>query len=188
MFLLLDSTTRVQFKWCTKIGDTTVSMSQIRTYLTELAANCSFSSPDVLKSSPNPRGQRTILKDLYMHLSPASASIVTQIILKDLRPLLYPLHKIHYSTSLSKYKSNAVKMLTKEDAMMAWDPSGRMLRSFKVQGTLSSVTTLDEGREGVIAPQIGIPVSVCRVLDFSLQTLNSLRHRNALKGRAVLTP
>ncbi len=137
-------------------------MSQTSNLLTELAASCPFSSTSIRGAFPNPRPQPAVLHALYSQLSPSSACLVTQIILKDLGPLLYPLHETHYSASLLKYKSNAFTILTKEDAMMTWDPSGRVLRAFKVQATLSSAAQYYENIDEAIAPHVGIPISVSR--------------------------
>ncbi|KAJ3484873.1 hypothetical protein NLI96_g5327 [Meripilus lineatus] len=142
------------------LDDRNVSMALMRTLLTELAANCPFSSEGVRESFPNPRSQRAILKDIFSRLSPWSACLVTQIILKDLRPLIYPIHETHYSASLLKYNSNAMRVLTKEDVMMAWDPSGRMLKAYKVQGSLSSAAQLFENSQEIIAPRLGVPISI----------------------------
>ena len=90
---------------------------------------------------------------------------MTQIILKDLRPLLYPLPRSasHYTAALLQYKSNAVAMLTKEGAMHAWDPTGRMSLIFKSRANLEETARAYESLQaGEVLPQpeFGVPVQV----------------------------
>lgn len=57
-------------------------------------------------------------------LSPMGAAIVVQIILKDLRPLLYPLPEAvaeHYTSALLGWKSNALQLLTISQAVRVWE-------------------------------------------------------------------
>lgn len=82
------------------------------------------------------------------------ASVLTQIILKDLRPLLYPLSEWHYSTALTKLNSASVKMLTKEHAMNAWDPSKAMLRFYRVRCDIDQAAAFVDQPEH-LRPRIG---------------------------------
>ena len=63
---------------------------------------------------------------------------MTQIILKDLRPVLYPSKETHYTAALKNQKSNSVVHLEVVDALKAWDPSlnafsrWRVVSSFEI--------------------------------------------------------
>lgn len=86
---------------------------------------------------------------------------MTQIILKDLRPLLYPLSEIHYTAALRNFNSASVKMLTKEDAMNAWDSSGRMLAIYRVRPLLDEAARGFEREPSIHAiPRLRTPLAV----------------------------
>lgn len=91
------------------------------------------------------------------------AAFLTQIILKDTRPILYPLSETHYTAALTKYNTKSMTPLTKEDAMKAWDPSGRMLRTYKVRASLYHTANAYELQSNLLGPpqpQIGTPIEV----------------------------
>lgn len=121
--------------------------------LTELATTCPFSSPSVrqeisgcegtglspwLTPRSTPRKASHVLQELFTHpaISPAGSAVLVQIILKDLRPLLYPVPQdaMHYTAALTAYKSNAFAELTIEQALRVWDTSGALGRHWKMQG------------------------------------------------------
>lgn len=93
-------------------------------------------------------------------MGPYSAAFLTQIILKDLRPLLYPLSETHYTTSLLRYNTNAVSMLTKEDVMKAWDKSGKLLRIYRLRASLEEAVRAYEDPNESVQPQLGTPLQV----------------------------
>lgn len=147
------------------------------TLLTELASKCAFSASAIrCKTSKQNTGDASssgsrarILRRLYLPLSPAEADVVTQIILKDLRPLLYPLpgEAAHYRAALMDFNSRSVAPLTKEGAMHAWDPSGRMLALYGVRASLDDASDSyeniphGEGRnDESFLPQVGLPIMV----------------------------
>lgn len=129
--------------------------------LTELAASCAYSASSIRSAAVNPRPRREVLSTLFCDASPDEAAFLTQIILKDLRPVLYPLKETHYSTSLLQYNSNAVVMLSKEEAMKIWDPSLKMLHAYRVSATLDAAAAICDDPHAVIEPQIGVPITVC---------------------------
>ncbi|KAI0742007.1 hypothetical protein C8Q80DRAFT_1260737 [Daedaleopsis nitida] len=164
---------------------TEVTLEEVDALLTELAAKCAFSEASARASSgPAPRRPReAILKTLYTSLSPAQAAIVTQIILKDLRPLLYPIPSdaVHYTAALLRYKSNALSILTREMALRAWDPSGRLGVIYKNRADLKEATRIyDNLRPGddLPAPQCGTPIQISKCVK-GQGTAHALR---ALKG------
>ncbi|KAH9935976.1 uncharacterized protein BXZ73DRAFT_89463 [Epithele typhae] len=146
-----------------------VTIEHVDTLLTELAAKNAFSASSVhvtFASAGTPRRKReAILKTLYASLDPQEAAVVTQIILKDLRPLLYPIPSTatHYTPALLQYNSNAVSMLTREQAMRAWDPSRRLRQIYKVRSDMDEATRIfDSLRPGdkLPRPEAGIPVEI----------------------------
>ncbi|KAG6812390.1 hypothetical protein H0H92_003071 [Tricholoma furcatifolium] len=142
-----------------------LSITQVDELLDELASLSRFSHVPIRKKYPvNKRRTRlAVIKDLFRTLSPIDASFLTQIILKDLRPILYPLRDTHYIASLLGHNASSVKMLCKEDAMNVWDPSKWMLKSYRVKSTLTEVTNgfeLPPNERGPNLPRIGIPVTV----------------------------
>lgn len=135
-------------------------MHYVDALLTELACTSAFSASNIRSSVTSHRIPREILQSLFVNLDPHSAAFLTQIILKDLRPLLYPLSETHYTTSLLQYNSNAVSMLTKEDVMKAWDLSGRMLRVYKLRACLEEAARVCDDPREVIQPRLGAPIEV----------------------------
>ncbi|KAI0955281.1 hypothetical protein AcW1_006907 [Taiwanofungus camphoratus] len=154
------------------VNENIMSIAQVDALLTELASTCAFSASAVRHSSSGKDANRPahiILRDLYTPLTPDEACIVTQIILKDLRPLLYPLppDQMHYTASLLRYNSRSAAMLTKYDAMREWDPSGLMLASYRVRASLDEAAVVYEQHVDAdvddhdwFKPQIGVLVQI----------------------------
>ncbi|CDO68359.1 hypothetical protein BN946_scf184815.g6 [Trametes cinnabarina] len=161
-----------------------LSLRQVDALLSELAASSAFSAETVRKSTARSRRPReAILTEIYTSLTPTESAIVTQIILKDLRPLLYPIPQSasHYTSALLRYKSNAVTTLTKEAAMHAWDPSGRFSVIFKARANLADAADAFEGfvnGEGLPQPTVGVPIQIPKCVK-GQGTSQSLK---ALKG------
>ncbi|KAI0332785.1 hypothetical protein GY45DRAFT_1273530 [Cubamyces sp. BRFM 1775] len=143
-----------------------VSLARVDALLGELAAKSAFSDGTVRKPPPTTRRSReAILTDLYTVLTPVECAVVTQIILKDLQPLLYPIPKTasHYASALLQYKSNAVTMLTKTAAMYAWDPSGRMAVIFIARANVEEAANAFESftnGEGMPEVTAGMPIQI----------------------------
>lgn len=148
-----------------------------------MAAKSGYSDKSVRSKYPKQHSQprSAILRTLFRHLSPEDASVLTQIILKDLRPLMYPLIEFHYTTALTKFNASSVKMLNKEHAMDVWDPS-RLLSSFyRMRSSLdeaaafadNSPSSKSNSRWSDIRPTIASPVAVSHVL-ILLSTLISV--------------
>ncbi|OWZ42708.1 hypothetical protein C351_03239 [Cryptococcus neoformans c8] len=101
-----------------------LTISELDTLLDELAASSSFSQLSQLPDAPRPI--KRILTILYCDwkLSPYALSVLTQIILRDLRPLKDPIPclPIRNPTSLLRIKTNnSPSQLSLKDAMMCWD-------------------------------------------------------------------
>ncbi|EGG05477.1 uncharacterized protein MELLADRAFT_107575 [Melampsora larici-populina 98AG31] len=95
-------------------------LSDVDRLLDELAAKSVWSNLKDCESRKPPRNARLILQDLYDTLSPRQAAYMTQIILKDLRPLLYPVPGSSTDQSLNHYNSRAYDELNQWSMMKAW--------------------------------------------------------------------
>lgn len=151
-----------------------MTLSEIDTLLDELAASSPFSQLTITPTEA--RSQSRILSVLYRDssLSPYAAAVLTQIILRDLRPLLKPLPRlpIRNPTALLRLKSNAgPAQLELMDAMRVWDPRMRELYVSGV-GRIDRCADLVEtfgAREGAAAgvrsgpglgPSVGVTIPV----------------------------
>ncbi|KAI0675996.1 hypothetical protein C8Q78DRAFT_1135769 [Trametes maxima] len=137
-------------------AESDLSLNDVDVLLSELAATSPFSATAISPNSADQRSREAVLAELYNSLSPFEGAVVTQIILKDLRPLLYPIppSASHYTSALLQYKSNAVAMLTKEAAMHAWDPSGRMGVIYRTRANLEDAArAYESSAEGEELPQ-----------------------------------
>ncbi|EIW58323.1 uncharacterized protein TRAVEDRAFT_124375 [Trametes versicolor FP-101664 SS1] len=160
-----------------------ISLCRVDSLLSELAGKCAYSAEVYREGTHMSRRSReAILSELYTSLTPAKSAVMTQIILKDLRPLLYPIPQsaCHYTSALLEYKSNAVAMLTKESAMHAWDSSGRMSLIFKTRANLEEAATAFEGlNNGEVFPQptVGVQIQIpkCVKGQGPAQSLKSLK-------------
>ncbi|KAJ4000921.1 hypothetical protein F5050DRAFT_1561801, partial [Lentinula boryana] len=106
--------------------------------------------------------RKDILKSLYRQMIPWEAAVLTQIILKDLRGLLYPLLETDPTAALKDYNTRAVKVMTKENAMFAWDPSNKMNRSYRARWDMDAAAKAFESGNEVgprLGTQIGVPKS-----------------------------
>lgn len=133
--------------------------------LSELASLSMWSDSSLRSTSrepdsPNHRTRKEILRTLYNDLPYSDACYLTQIILKDLRPVLYPTPGRTTAESLLGFKSDSVKMLSKEDAMRLWDDTGLMRKAFDARGTFEEAALVFEGGEEQVNPVIGKKLQV----------------------------
>lgn len=140
------------------------TLAEVDALLSELASHSPWSHPSLLPRST--RSKQILLRLLFRRCTcPDDAAFLVQIILKDLSPLLYPLPEdaSHYTVALKKYNSKAVTIITKDQAMRAWDPSGKMTRAYRVRASLEEAArAYEEGEE--VHPLIGVPIQVCPTL------------------------
>ncbi|EKM49924.1 uncharacterized protein PHACADRAFT_178551 [Phanerochaete carnosa HHB-10118-sp] len=155
----------------------TRSISDISRLLTELASTSAYSSSSVRVPATSRRKPREILRNLYASASAMSASVITQIILKDLRPILYPLKETHYTAQLLQYNSKAVRMLTKEQAMKVWDPDGKLSQAYRVCASIEEAVAAFENPEEFMRPRVGVPIPIPKCIKGRgcKDSLNSLR-------------
>ncbi|KAG6839641.1 hypothetical protein C0991_000589 [Blastosporella zonata] len=122
-----------------------LSISQVEDLLDELASTSGYTHYSIHKKYPQ------------------DAGFLAQIILKDLRPIMYPLRETHYAASLLEQNTASVMMLSKEDAMNVWDPSKWMLSSYRVKSTFTETANGFEkppGERDHNIPKIGVPVAI----------------------------
>jgi DNA ligase-4 len=169
-----------------------LSISQVNSLLDELASNSGFSHRSIRDAYPKRarRGRLPVLKALFRSLSPVDASFLTQIILKDLRPVLYPIRASHYTSALVDFNTTSVQMLTKEHAMRVWDPTCWMLKAYRVKSTIDEAVasfSMPPHLRDANVPRIGIPVQVT-LAPQTLQTQHSpySRYQNLRKAEAAL--
>ncbi len=137
--------------------------------LDELAATSAYSHTSIRKNYPQPyrHSKQDILKTLFRQLSPLETAFLSHIILKDLRPILYPFPDVNSSAALLDFNTKAVKMLTKEDALIAWDPTRYMLKLHRIEADLDAVSTafeLPHHLKPIPRPTLGSMIQVCTKL------------------------
>ncbi|KAI6044283.1 DNA ligase/mRNA capping enzyme [Pisolithus marmoratus] len=138
------------------------SLQEIDALLDELAATSQFSDKFFHSAYPSPRSKTTILRALYDSLPATDAAYLTQIILKDLRPLLYAPPVTSTSRVLLDYNTRSKQVLTKEQFMMLWDPSKMLLQMYKVRARLDEAAMGFEagGTLAQAQPRCGVPIEV----------------------------
>ncbi|KAG8984171.1 hypothetical protein FRB90_005496, partial [Tulasnella sp. 427] len=163
-----DDIRRVVFGRPMNTPGTEISLLDVDRLLDELAAHSPFSNATIHSRNPRPRPRKQILTELYRTLTPQGASCITQIILKDLRPLLYPLPSNRTTSNLLHFNSNALHELTIHEAMQICNPN--MLKIFRIRATLDAAAeALDELEAGspsdeVFCPKFGVPVEIPKCL------------------------
>jgi len=143
------------------------SLRKVDSLLDELAFLSGFSNLGCTSTAPpRSRSRIAILRDLFRNLSPLEAKFMTQIILRDLRPVLYPVSETHTTGALLHYNTKAVHVLTKWEVMKAWHPA--MPKIYRTRATFDEaaqtvgelIATQKEGKMSTIAPVLGVPIEV----------------------------
>lgn len=166
--------------------ETPLSLSDVNALMDELAALSPYTHHTIRDRFPKHlrRSRRQVLQSLYRCLSPTDAAVITQILLKDLRPSMYPLPEehLHFTSALKQGRSNDVHALTIEDAFRAWDPSGNMNRGWYLMGLDGAVDTYDTG--DIPAVIVGNPIQVsAHSLFMSCQPLEHASPRSLKLGK-----
>lgn len=141
------------------------TIDELDELLNELASKSAYSHKSIRSQFPKnrPGTRATILRTLFRSLCAHDASVLTQIILKDLRPLLYPLTDFHYTAALTHFNTASVRMLTLQHAMTAWDPSGLFLRSYRMRACVDEAAAFASQPSRIksdIFPKIASPIAV----------------------------
>ncbi|GAA5879400.1 hypothetical protein JCM3774_005229 [Rhodotorula dairenensis] len=145
-----------------------LTLGRVDQLLDELAALSQWSAKDVrdlrVASGGAPRTQSAILADLLQGLAPSEVSVMVQIVLRDLSPLLYPPPTSNPTAVLLQYNTNAYTVVSIEDALAIWAPGARSLYcavadldrvAWAVDVHLRSALPLPPSK-----PCIGVPVKI----------------------------
>ncbi|KAJ8094352.1 hypothetical protein PM082_010786 [Marasmius tenuissimus] len=156
---------RVLERSCSDLDEITpLSLKAVDALLDELAAMSRFTDPRIKAKFPkrNRRKREDILKELFRPMSPSDAACLTQVILKDVRPLMYPLceKQMHYTAALKDFKSNCVIELSRFSAMKAWDPSLSLLKSHRVCSSLEDAAAAFERGKAMSVPVLGVQIEI----------------------------
>jgi DNA ligase-4 len=123
-----------------QIKRSTMTLESIDELLDELATHSPYSQ--LGHTIPSTRSARDILRALYADVAPFEAAVLTQIILKDLHPMLYPLPALSTSTALLQYDSASLEELDLRTAMRIWHWA--MLPVYNVRADLDRAATIVE--------------------------------------------
>ncbi|GAA5899280.1 hypothetical protein JCM6882_009303 [Rhodosporidiobolus microsporus] len=145
-----------------------LTLGRVDQFLDELAALSTYSADDVrqLRHAPSYRSRSTlsILNDLLTPLTPSETSLVIQLLLRDLSPLLYPAPSCSGDVALERYNSTAYDRVKVLDAMRAWH--GGMERLYLAVADLDwcawqveEAIRLDRRLPPAI-PRVGLPVKI----------------------------
>ncbi|KAJ2919477.1 hypothetical protein MD484_g929, partial [Candolleomyces efflorescens] len=142
-----------------------LTITRVDELLSELAALSPFSDASIRDRFPKHtrRNRIEVIRNLYCAMSPEDASYLTQIILKDLRPLLYPLGEDYSVSPLTTFNTRAVTMLTKMDAMRVWDHTGSMLQASRVFSDMDRAAEIFEmpaSQRPEMKPTVGVMVDI----------------------------
>lgn len=156
------------------------TIHDINALLEELADHSRFTQSAKERSDESRRPQIVVLRDLYRTATPEEASLITQIILKDLRPIVSPLKTVHTTSNLLERK-HTDPPLTVWQAMKIWHP---MLPSlYRVYASIPDVfNILESGTDPQLEPIVGIPVQVMHKLNWLAWALTHGRPQSAAKG------
>lgn len=162
------------------------SLQDINVLLDELASTSAFSDKTLHAdhSQSPPRSRSAILRSLFESLPALDAAYLTQIILKDLRPILYAFPVASASRALLEYNTNSKSVLTKEQFMKTWDPSGSMLKMYQTRANITEAALCFEAG-GAIShprPRWGVPVDIPKSAKgrSPMHALNVLRPSSAI--------
>ncbi|EJD40837.1 hypothetical protein AURDEDRAFT_170030 [Auricularia subglabra TFB-10046 SS5] len=137
------------------------SMREVDAMLTELAALSPFSQVAQTTTETPRRTRKAILRSLYKRLSPFEAAVVTQLILRDLRPIIYPgTSTLHGTAALMDYNSRAYHILTKWEAMKVWHED--LPRAYRARGSWEEACDAWDKNQlsSACKPRIGVPVEI----------------------------
>ncbi|SCV74037.1 BQ2448_6469 [Microbotryum intermedium] len=146
-----------------------LTLGRVDELLDELAAKAGTSADKVRSlhySTSRTRNRDEILRELFDPLNKHEASIMIQIILKDMSPIFYPLPTTSSMAALLKYNARAHERLTAQDAMALWHE--RMPALYRIKADIDEATTEVEralrcgGEPQICQPQLGIPMLVPR--------------------------
>ncbi|PLW58699.1 hypothetical protein PCANC_00264 [Puccinia coronata f. sp. avenae] len=157
-----------------------LKLSDLDLLLDELALSSRWSNIGTHSFRKPYRRPSTVLRDIYARVSPRESAYITQIILKDLRPLLNPIPSLSVYKSLIDYDSKAFQEITPYSIMKAWHwAMPRIYRAkadYDVAADLCEkiprdrrkmTGPLEELLQNLIKPQLGTPVNIPKAVKAS---------------------
>ncbi|GAA5911215.1 uncharacterized protein JCM6883_001943 [Sporobolomyces salmoneus] len=152
-----------------RAGDETLTFGTVDMLLDELAATSEYSAKDVrdLRALPSYRSRpvSSILYDLLRPLNPAQTSLMIQLILRDISPILYPPPSTSGTVALTNHNSTCYDRVDLVRVIGAWDH--RMSMIYRSVADLDWVAKTVESwmRSGVqglpsLSPVVGLPIKV----------------------------
>ena len=147
-------------------GDSPLTLSDVDGLLNQLAAHSPHSQHSQTVADPEP--QTRTLETLYLHscLSPYALSVLTQLILRDLRPLLSPLPglRVPHPTALLRINTtHAPAQLGLIEALRVYDPSLAEAYLGGIGDVGVCADRFEHGDSGSLGPVVGVNVQVSRV-------------------------
>ncbi|KAL0574607.1 hypothetical protein V5O48_007357 [Marasmius crinis-equi] len=140
-----------------------LNLTAVDALLDELAAFSRWTEKSIRDRFPKKRRQRQdVLKQLFRPMTPFDAACLAQIILRDVRPLMYPLceKQMHYTAALKEFKSNCVIELNRLPAMKVWDPTLVFLKSHRVCFSLEHAADAFERGVPMTEPVYGLQLEI----------------------------
>jgi len=157
-----------------------LKLSVLDRLLDELAVLCDWSNLGKHPFQKPYRRPPVVLQDIYRPLSARESAYITQIILKDLRPLLYPIPSLSVHRALMEYDSKAFQELIPYSMMKAWHWA--MPRIYRAKADYDKAADLcdqiprdpkqlsnrhEELLKSFTLPQLGTPVNIPKAIKAS---------------------
>ena len=150
-----------------------VSIHRVDELLDELASRSGFSqlSQQPFHKRTTPRAQLVILREMYKELAPHEAAFLTQIILQDLRPVLYPLPIVNTTLNLLYAVPKTKKCeLGLYKTMKSWHME--MPRVYRLCADLDEAArAIERGPPYPTSPTLFKPVTVRPLLHYTYSQL-----------------
>lgn len=127
------------------IESQTMSLQQISSLLDELASHCEYTSEGIRSAFPHQsrRSRQNILRELFNNMTPHQANYLSQIILRDMSPLLYPIASSSLDAQLQSDLPSHTPSLDLNAALDSWHWA--LPRIFKFRADLDAAfLTLEE--------------------------------------------
>lgn len=126
--------------------------------MTELSKKCQYAQAIYSDTHGKYRSQLDILQDLYGSLEANQAAVITQIILKDLNPILYPIGITNTTINLLSNEPPPAK-LSLMQSLAAWD--SHLPTIYRIHSSVEEAFEFLEDKDKLsLAPKVGVPIMV----------------------------
>lgn len=142
------------------IRSQSLPIERVDALLDQLASFCPFSSADILATKREEGRQwarSPILSALFESLSAREAAYMTQIILRDLSPIIYPVSSSSTDVSLVSYNSSSLQVLELQSALKEW--SWVLPAIYRVRADLDSAFNALKANDIRSSPFISVHVA-----------------------------